>query len=322
MTLSQHGVEFGVLVDGKPLVNHAVESQAGSSTVSAYIASKVGQTFQLSFKNKTDIPLSASVFMDGRDMRKTMLQPQHATSCRGVRTSTHSYKPFTFSALKLIDSDDTENASAIDYSKLGLIEVKVYRIKPNYRISDGIKGRDVADIDGIPEKSKKLGCHSVSLGPNLFGTIATRYKIQRLDPADKPFATFRLQYQSEEMLKAQGIIDPSAQDRSKRKRSQADSAESSNADRASKRQAFSSVKSTVKPERPGSPIRVPASSEGNYIDLTQIKMERPRSPIRVPDLVNGSIIDLTDAEDDVKPPRSPIRVAGALQKQVIDLTDD
>ncbi|KAA1470425.1 hypothetical protein DENSPDRAFT_836221 [Dentipellis sp. KUC8613] len=329
MSLNQLGLEFAVLVDGEPLVPHGVQSQV-DGTVSAYVASSVGKQFSLTLQNNTGLPLAAWVYMDGRFMSGVVVRPGTRGEMKGVPISSQHCRPFQFSALKLTDNDDVVQSSAIDVNQIGLLEVKMFRISPYMTKAEDVKPRQIAEINGVPERSKKLGSHSVTLGESQIHQTTYHCNVEYLDPKHAPFMKFRVQYQSEDMLKARGIIEMSAKEKcqeelgisgQKRKRSHAEG--SNDTSHSSKRQASSSTKA-IKAERLHSPSRVSSSEPSvDFIDLTQSNTTtRSSSRRRIANSADDDVIDLTDEPCKVERPGSPIRVPPSLNDDVIDLTDD
>ncbi|TFY67839.1 hypothetical protein EVG20_g3791 [Dentipellis fragilis] len=261
MALNQSGLEFSVLVAGKPLVPHDMQSQV-ERTVSAYIASSVGKQFELSFINDSGLLLAAWIYMDGRFMEGTVLKQGERKTVKGVATSSQYYRPFQFSALKLTDNDDFERVPAVDVSQIGLLEVKAFRISPYMIPVEDAKPVQIAEINGVPERSKKLGSHSVS----------------------------HAQGSGNHQIVRKGEMPGRARDK------KAVKAERSRSPIRVPSPSLDFIDLTQTKATRSRPRRHMSNSADDVIDLTDApcKVERPGSPIHVPNTLGDDVIDLTD----------------------------
>ncbi|KAI0935003.1 hypothetical protein AcV7_003921 [Taiwanofungus camphoratus] len=253
--------------------------------------------------------------MDGRCMGCSLTLPGHDGSRWGVRTDAEVRQPYQFAPLVLTDNDSVANPDGSGNDNLGVIEVRVRRA--TIRRRGGSHGRPKYRVNAIPERgpiherSKKAGVHCVSLGEGIrCAPHKHRYKVNCVDPVDRPLIRFVFRYRPKELLQAQGIIPldvPShasssggtSSNRRGRKRKLSLSSSVVNACSLSKRQRRSSVKAEVKPDPQALGIDndiVIVESDPSQSTPTQsrfgssrkVKKERTRT------LLHTDVIDLTE----------------------------
>ncbi|TFY74922.1 hypothetical protein EWM64_g9090 [Hericium alpestre] len=181
-------------------------------------------------------------------------------------------------------TDDEDAQDYVDVAALGTIEVRVFHgvLESLAQTPEGVN--HVADVGVVSELSKKGGLHQTSLGPARFRQPVVSRKMMRVEPENRPFASFVFRHRPAATLQAMGIMAhpaPAAQQQAgpsntKRERTQSPIASGSAKRRRTSHAAQDVITiedsdddaPRVKPERALSPIRVPAASVGETIDLT------------------------------------------------------
>ncbi|KZT71916.1 hypothetical protein DAEQUDRAFT_644486, partial [Daedalea quercina L-15889] len=183
------------------------------NTVSCYIASEAGKNFAVKWYNDLDRPASAECYMDGQRMGTSNVDPGKSGARNGVRTDASYKQYFQFAPLDTTDDDDIANPDDPSNNTLGIIEVRIYRIRYSYepyRPRLRPRARDLADRPPVHERSKKAGTHCVRLGEGKWceplDHIPAGPRRIYVDDQQHPYIRFIFRYQPRAMLQAHGII--------------------------------------------------------------------------------------------------------------------
>lgn len=260
--------------------------QISSRMVTAYLPSEAGRAFEVRLDNLLDTgeDLVYETHIDGRKMENFTAGPNETSYMEGVYIRSGVYKPFVFSDLRVTEDDD-EGHSA-DLSKLGLIEVFVWRahvtiVGPSLNADIHIHSIQ-AEVEPVSEKAKKIGWHSVKLGNEVqVDSELDDTEAVYIDVIKSPFAVFAFRYRPRELLEDQGIIPkqrlPRSSDKTPgTKEPKAEDVSQPLGETDSMPSHRTDTGSVIKDESP----------QPEMIDLT------PPSPIRVGEF-NGTVIDLT-----------------------------
>ncbi|KAF9652647.1 hypothetical protein BDM02DRAFT_3108719 [Thelephora ganbajun] len=206
-----NGVQVTIASNGQPLEEY--EATYEGDTVTCWIPSEVGKTFEIRWRVQPGLPLHNvhrvfDCYMDGRGMKRALGKPSHRSgSIVGVSTGATTLRPFTFSTIQLTEEEDGLSSKAsTDLSHLGTIIVKAHRAKHWSTLPYIDKLRtSPSELPTVNEKSKKAASHCISLGAQR--TQKSRPRAHGVELLGKsPVATFIFRYASKDMLQAQGII--------------------------------------------------------------------------------------------------------------------
>ncbi|CCL98219.1 uncharacterized protein FIBRA_00213 [Fibroporia radiculosa] len=195
--------------DGVPIEEYAFRI-VDDYTVSCYIASEAGKSFSVHWKNHLSMIASADCYMDGHCMGCSRTPPEKKGSRWGIRTNTDVRQPFQFTPLTLTDNDEIASPDDPSIDNLGIIEVKVCRVRISRRPpKHHHRKHPVPAHTPIHERSKKAGTHCVSLGEAIrcaphSSSAYPQYKY--LDNPKHPYIRFIFHYRPRALLQAQGII--------------------------------------------------------------------------------------------------------------------
>lgn len=309
MPLRVPGIEVCLRSGGKEIPSYKPE-QPDARKVTAYVPSQSGQAFDVCLNNMLNAGegLAYETHIDGRLMQKLIVSPRQRSVMEGVYLRPGFVRPFVFSDLRMKEDDGEE--STVDMSKLGLIEIIVWRAYVKVLGPSTITNNNVqSELAPVSERAKKIGWHSVKLGNETRTTELNTAQTTYIDDVKRPFAVFRFRYQPRELLEDQGII-PCVIEAPKAPvavvKRPAD--EDSGAERSPKRRVLSPGNKSVKEE--------PKTKSSSPPDKTQLKpTQRAGSHVKQEPKTSDNIIDLTNR------PASPIR-AGKFKGAVIDLTLD
>ncbi|KAI0067646.1 hypothetical protein BV25DRAFT_1987336 [Artomyces pyxidatus] len=191
MPVSLRSVDISIKCDGQELTSYC-EHRESESVISAYVASEAGKTFKIEGKNRLHVGCT--------------------TVIHGERVSLDIVHPFKFIELELFDPDVEPGHPSADLSALGQIEVKFLRITDSqidHRESYTFPVASSCLSDGrVSERSKKAGRHGTRVDQSsaIEAPISEMLISKKLDPADDPYITFKVRYQPEELLRANGTI--------------------------------------------------------------------------------------------------------------------
>ncbi|KAI0079497.1 hypothetical protein K474DRAFT_1734946 [Panus rudis PR-1116 ss-1] len=200
-----------ILVNDVPLEEHAVEV-VNANTVRCYIASEVGQAFQVKFLNNLDQIVKNSVHLDGSKVASHIISSHEQGVLANIQVSQYSMSSMQFAALNVTDDDTLLRDSHMAWEKLGLVAIKIYRVKklgPLRRFSAKHYKTELSGSRPVHERSKKAGCHCIGLGPKIRtkGSYTAYDRVEYTDKPDgPPFVEIEFRYRPKDLLQAQGII--------------------------------------------------------------------------------------------------------------------
>ncbi|KAF8268891.1 hypothetical protein EI94DRAFT_1699864 [Lactarius quietus] len=206
MPLSLPPMNVAIVCDGKELKPYDVK-QEGTSSLTAFIASKAGKQFKITYSNNsTDFGFCILLLVDGRKIRRKFSRAGSSGKFLGPYKSSCSILPFKFQELQLVDPD-LEDAPVAP--EMGTIEVKAYRCqKKGTAESSNRFAHGDPQWGRISERSKKAGWHHVATGDEIpVRKRSPSAKVDYLDSPDgPPYASIKIFYRPRELLRAQGII--------------------------------------------------------------------------------------------------------------------
>ncbi|KAH8084327.1 hypothetical protein BXZ70DRAFT_957724 [Cristinia sonorae] len=200
--------------------SRAIEDQR-NTTNCCWIPSEAGEAFRINLSNLSGDSIEARCFIDGRFLSRILVRPGVADYVEGVQITDSAVRPFVFSDVTVIDDENLLIPTTYNCDKFGTIEVNIHRVivREEYHWDRG--QLSYSDPGPIPEKSKKAGCHQVSLGEVATVPSILCADVLMMDKPEKPRAKFIFRYRPLSILQAEGIL-PSPQytdDRQPRKRS-------------------------------------------------------------------------------------------------------
>ncbi|KAJ4479167.1 hypothetical protein J3R30DRAFT_3289646 [Lentinula aciculospora] len=225
-----------VVVDDAGLETHCTEASHNSITtsVTGWISSEAGKRFSVYWHNAVrDVALEAIILIDGVECNRHVMLTAHDfpdrpdivwVSC--TRTSKSTRRDFIFSITQV--TDDDEYSPSIDYTKLVVITLELWRL----RVNRVVRQQLLHDCYEVPtkesqilhEQTKRGGTHQVRFGEeyNVSRPTVDMVDGQKMDRA--PYASFSFKYRprgsskfclhynwqlvniSLDMLLAQGVI--------------------------------------------------------------------------------------------------------------------
>ncbi|KAH9948820.1 hypothetical protein B0H21DRAFT_732224 [Amylocystis lapponica] len=201
------------------LVEYAV-THAGEHDVNCYIASEARKSFGIIIDNHgLEAEAVLYCYIDGQlTETKLINDPGQASLLFGPTDSSgKNYRPYTFADIVVTDDDTIANPHDLSSKDLGTIEIRVIRVRVDADSESCLNATTESEIHKlslapIHERSKKVGAHRVSLGSPIpaINQPISEVDVALIDTIDAPYARFRFNYRSLEILKAQGIIPLSA----------------------------------------------------------------------------------------------------------------
>jgi len=196
-----------------------------NTTNTCWIPSEAGKAFRINLSNLSGDCVEARCFIDGRFLSRILVRPGVADYVEGVQVTDSAVRPFLFSDVMVIDDENALIPTTYNSDKFGSIEVHIHRVivRQEYHWNRG--QLSYSDPGPIPEKSKKAGCHQVSLGDVAAVPSILCADVLMMDKPEKPRAKFVFWYRPLSILQAEGILPPVhlGEDRQTRKRSRTDS---------------------------------------------------------------------------------------------------
>ncbi|KAJ7761018.1 hypothetical protein B0H16DRAFT_1531473 [Mycena metata] len=177
--------------------------------VTCYIASEVGKSFSVGWRNSScPVATAGHVFMDGNECGGRVLYGPSAICARhqGV-TDTRTLRQFTFSSLTLTD-DDAYLAHTSGHEKLGLIEIAIYPIEIFGLVPVICNSSTLSEIK-IHERSKRVLTQQIRLAEPKALLVPQDAVAHRF--TGPPIVTFVFKYRPKDMLIAHGIAPPPPQ---------------------------------------------------------------------------------------------------------------
>ncbi|KIJ54696.1 hypothetical protein M422DRAFT_63961 [Sphaerobolus stellatus SS14] len=229
MPLNHSGWSAWISVDGEELPQYSVKVEedpgsvprvSKSYTVSCWIPSKVGKEFLVNIdysdsttQRKTDV--TADLKVDNHSVGGhvyKILWNRFPEIIKGyIESDGETVRPLVFTALNLTDEEVGDNS--VNLNALGTIQLTMKRVEfldwtePNFGSTSTPKG--LSSTSRVHEKTKKAGCHRVTLGEARKLPQPQKFcKTRNID--DGPFLTFIFYYRSTDILRAQEIIPPLA----------------------------------------------------------------------------------------------------------------
>ncbi|KAL1730406.1 hypothetical protein EV714DRAFT_284246 [Schizophyllum commune] len=196
-------IDCWIEVDGKPLDEYGVELSQDDKKCNAWIPSKAGQEFVVSWRDPYLSRATAGyVYTDGKYTAGHVLRPNRATVTAlvdGTYTSPTQLRKYQFSDMTLTDDDSYLNKTP---QEVGEITIKIWLCTVGAVIPMPVK-----DVDGpskMHEKTKKGLAHSVGFStPTQLNKPVSGVSVHAIGAS--PIATFTFRYRSIEMLRANGI---------------------------------------------------------------------------------------------------------------------
>ncbi|KAJ6508064.1 hypothetical protein DFH09DRAFT_275412 [Mycena vulgaris] len=290
-----HWNEFSawLTIDGNVAPEFDVETSEDQKTVTCWIASELGKTFAVHWKNSSYYhDTIGRVKMDGTPCGGSLIRKQFlpkAIEHGGVFEGT-SVKPFMFSSLALTD-DDTFLGGSSSHQELGLISLTIHPIRIKQRNVPARPSSSLAEIK-VHERVKKAVTQQITLAkPKKLAYPSVFVTSQRTGP---DLVQFCFKYRPMAILQANGIAPLPVRPEQKASVEPPRAPPPNLAEPAAKTRParenlnareFKTVKTEKKP-------RIKREFEpGSVIDLTQPTKKaklKPRQPF-----ISGEIIDLT-----------------------------
>ncbi|KAJ7282750.1 hypothetical protein C8J57DRAFT_50938 [Mycena rebaudengoi] len=297
-----HFNEFSawITIDGVDAPEYNVEVSHASNTVTCWIASELGKTFTVNWRNGSYYANDVAGYIraDGSFCGGSICRAASVPSTivkRGVEDGV-VLRPFTFSSLTLTD-DDAFLGESSAHQDLGVIELSLTPIEV---LHDTVlaKNHDLAVVK-VHERAKKAVTQQITLGaPEYTGIAKQNTKTVRRKGPDLAKMTFK--YRSLDILRANGIAP--LPDKLKRKasvpleRNSTPDDDDGDAEEARNlRDKLKALEAKQTKKNGKKPVKREQNVGSDIIDLTQgasgskrVKLERVPAPF-----VAGEIIDLT-----------------------------
>ncbi|KAL1699177.1 hypothetical protein EV121DRAFT_296416 [Schizophyllum commune] len=302
-------VDCWVEADGKPLDEYGVEFGDDGKSCVAWIPSKAGQEFAVSWRDLNPVPRQSAGYItaDGNFVGGALLEGlQTMVRREGAQITADHIRRFRFGAVELTDDDSLLNKNL---QNVGEIKIEIWRCRAGgYDAPPPLK---VAESTRMHERSKKGLAHSVAFSQPqpLAKPIAFR-QVTKLDA--QPFATFTFRYRSIEMLRANGIAplpEPAAPPRAT---SSASSPPVAGPSRGRKRKASSPLTPERDIKRDVKPVIIDMDEEAeaeerirkaeDELRRARLEMHRRRGNTRIKleqvlPILPGEVLDLTELSD-------------------------
>ncbi|VDB94381.1 unnamed protein product [Peniophora sp. CBMAI 1063] len=204
---------------GKDYPLHRARLVCGN-TMDAFVPSIAGEAFHVKLARSKEVhsadPLCFKVWVDGRYMQGYAVSPlSDSAVMEGVYDSV-GVRPFVFSNIETTEDDD--EGHELDVSKLGLIEIRVWRAivtRDGEQPDQGYYKNVQRHLGPVPKKLDKVGWHGVSLGDYRPHNGLFRTHSAYIDSPSTPYATFRFHYRPLDILLKDRVLahmdDPLAQ---------------------------------------------------------------------------------------------------------------
>ncbi|KAJ4477517.1 hypothetical protein J3R30DRAFT_3486771 [Lentinula aciculospora] len=193
-----------ISIDGvKHLEEYGVDINHEEKTVTCYIASEEGESFQVHWYDKSfESPTKGRVYIDGRAMGGKIISEttiNRSVVKKGFRTDVNRRMPFVFSKLKLTDNEDLVGTSRESLGEIDLVIIRVrLRSKRAYN-----KSHSAPETLEFNEKEVKGVAHNTTFGePIMDSAIVLEYETE---PYGVPIARFCFRYMPIDVLRARDI---------------------------------------------------------------------------------------------------------------------
>ncbi|THH17602.1 hypothetical protein EUX98_g9095 [Antrodiella citrinella] len=196
-----------------------------TTTNTCWIPSEAGKAFRINISNLTGDCVEARCFIDGRFLSRVLVKPGDLDYMDGVQVTDSAVRPFVFSDVMVIDDENALIPTTYNSEKFGTIEVYIHRVIVRQEYDWNRGQLSYSNPGPIPEKSKKAGCHQVSLGEISAVPSILCADVLMMDKPEKPRANFIFWYRPLAILQAEGILPLPLRldDRQTRKRPRTDS---------------------------------------------------------------------------------------------------
>ncbi|GJJ11919.1 hypothetical protein Clacol_006157 [Clathrus columnatus] len=213
------GYDFWIEVDGKRANQYQVEetNESGRKVVSCYIASEVGKEFRIGIKNyKKSSSATIRLYLndDCVDISLHKNRTAGESFISDVYTAENEKRKFAFTAINFEEDEHSELTTTP--RNLGSIRMEVFRVVNIRSCYTRSARRQTATLDTpttLSEKSKAVGCHTVSLvKPEAVAKKPERgrYYSCKLVDSNIPWYTIKFIYRPLDTLQAEGIAPFSA----------------------------------------------------------------------------------------------------------------
>ncbi|KAJ7467185.1 hypothetical protein FB451DRAFT_1093244, partial [Mycena latifolia] len=204
-----HWKEFSawITIDGKEAPELDVETSEDEKTVTCWIASELGKTFSVCWKNasyyhdtcgqvKTDGIACGGRVIYGRSL------PSQTAEQKGISDG-QSIKPFVFSSLELTDDDAFLGAGGSSHKELGVIELSIYPVVvPPGRLAEPPTVASLSEIK-VHERSKKAVTQQITLAKAEKLAMPETFVSPKSSGPD--IVKFTFKYRPLDILQANGI---------------------------------------------------------------------------------------------------------------------
>ncbi|KAK7000726.1 hypothetical protein R3P38DRAFT_3055743 [Favolaschia claudopus] len=201
------GISCWVEIENSPTQEYYVQSFGDRKLVTCWIASEVGKTFSINWRNLfCPYPTAGHVFMDGNECGGRVLpaSPTFMNAKHEGVTDTNYLKKFVFSPLTLTD-DDTFLSEPPNNQKLGCIEIAIYPVQIIGYVPLITNSSTLSEIK-VHERAKKTVTQQIRLEePKRLAVPQSALAHRFTGP---PLITFVFKYRSLAFLRANGIAPP------------------------------------------------------------------------------------------------------------------
>ncbi|KAJ3888118.1 hypothetical protein GG344DRAFT_54325 [Lentinula edodes] len=182
-----------ITIDGNGhLEEHGVDFDDREKTVTCYIASEEGKSFQVHWCDRSfECPTRGRIYIDGRAMGGKIISGRTVNRSvikKGFRTAGNTRMPFVFSKLKLTDIEDAVSLSTESPGEIDLIIIRV-RLRSR-KLYD--KSHTAPETLEFNEKDVKGSAHNTTFGKPV---VDSRSVLEHeTEPYGDPIARFRFRY--------------------------------------------------------------------------------------------------------------------------------
>ncbi|KAH7871549.1 uncharacterized protein C8R40DRAFT_1120847 [Lentinula edodes] len=193
-----------ITIDGNGhLEEHGVDFDDREKTVTCYIASEEGKSFQVHWCDRSfECPTRGRIYIDGRAMGGKIISGRTVNRSvikKGFRTAGNTRMPFVFSKLKLTDIEDAVSLSTESPGEIDLIIIRV-RLRSR-KLYD--KSHTAPETLEFNEKDVKGSAHNTTFGKPV---VDSRSVLEHeTEPYGDPIARFRFRYMPIDLLRAKDI---------------------------------------------------------------------------------------------------------------------
>jgi len=200
--------EFSACVtsNGIELPEYLTAIDPSGSRTSCWIPSQAGESFSVHWTDHgSKMHTCTFITLDGFVIPGRFLFGEGSASREGIRTGSHSERPFVFA----------ENRKIVAGNDLGTIVVKIRRV----RLSGAKRANSLQNIPDEFGARGPLGGHCVRFGGERSASeqSPTTWRVESLSPSEPHnYVTFVFRYRSRDFLSSQGIISSEAENQATR----------------------------------------------------------------------------------------------------------